>query len=87
MTSKVYSCYGCKYLYKNGLGYSDWTWESTELTCAKDLNDHLPVEETVDLGVDMAPTLRFMAQIACECNEYSQGSMVTVSPDGNVAHS
>ena len=82
--NKKYSCYGCKYLYKNGTGYSDWTWESTEITCAKGLNDNLPIEEPSNYDDDMTGRLRWLARLACECDEYSQGSMVTVSPDGNV---
>ena len=36
------SCVGCKYLYSEAIGYSNYTWEDNEARCAKDRNDNLP---------------------------------------------
>ena len=38
------SCVGCKFLYSEGKGYSNYTWEETEVRCAKDKNPNLPAE-------------------------------------------
>lgn len=38
------SCVGCKFLYAEGDGYSNYTWLSDEVRCAKDKNPNLPAE-------------------------------------------
>lgn len=35
------SCVGCKYLYSQGDGYSNYTWMDTYVMCAKDKNPNL----------------------------------------------
>lgn len=42
------SCVGCKYLYSEGQGYSNYTWEETEVRCAQDRNKNLPKEQPYD---------------------------------------
>ena len=39
------SCVGCKYLYSVGLGYSNYTWDETEVRCAQDGNKNLPADQ------------------------------------------
>lgn len=82
--TKSYTCHGCKFLYIDGQGYSDYTWEENFLTCALDLNKNLPIEEPWDYDDDMAKTLRWMATLSFECERFAPGKCVTVSPDGNV---
>jgi hypothetical protein len=36
------SCVGCKYLYEEGEGYSNYTWEDTRVECALRNNPNLP---------------------------------------------
>lgn len=77
------SCYGCKYLYSDGTGYSDWTWMETNLCCALDKNNALPVEMPFDFDSDKIKTIRWAA-ILIPCEQYAQGIHITVTPDGNL---
>ena len=36
------SCVGCKYLYSEGVGYSNSSWLETDIRCAIDVNKNLP---------------------------------------------
>lgn len=78
------NCDGCKFLYLDGRGYSDWTWEETWVTCALNLNPFLPVEEPMDYREDNVGRLRWLATMAHECDQYAAGTQVCVSPDGNI---
>lgn len=80
----AHNCHGCKYLYLDGVGYSDYTWEETYVTCALEKNDNLPIHEPWDYNDDMTGTLRWLATLACECDSYDAGEQVTITPDGNV---
>lgn len=84
-SGKGYSCHGCKFLYKDGQGYSDYTWEETFLTCALNRNPALPIQEPWGYNDDMTKTLRWMATFAFECEKREPGDMVTVTPDGNIS--
>lgn len=42
------SCIGCKFLYAEGTEYSNYTWEATDVRCAKDRNPNLPAEQPED---------------------------------------
>lgn len=80
---KTTNCFGCKYLFGRGHGYSDYTWMETYIECAKELNEHLPIEMCVGFMDDEAPSLRLLAVVAQECDQYEPGPFITVSPDGN----
>jgi len=80
----AHNCDGCKYLYLDGQGYSDYTWEETYVTCALDLNPHLPMQEPMNYRDDNVGRLRWLATMAHECDKYDAGDRVTTTPDGNV---
>lgn len=80
----AHNCHGCKYLYLDGQGYSDYTWEETYVTCALDKNEALPMQEPYNYNEDSVGTLRWLAMLACECDSYSPGEQVTVTPDRNI---
>ena len=44
------SCVGCKYLYGQGHGYSNYTWEETTVRCALDRNQALSMSLPLQLG-------------------------------------
>lgn len=64
------SCVGCKFLYGQGYGYSNYTWENTNIKCALNRNQHLlgDVEEgfdwIIDPSKDNCPATR---DSRCEC--------------------
>lgn len=84
--TKSFTCHGCKFLYEDGQGYSDCTWEDTFLTCALHLNDKLPIEQPYSYNDDMTQTLRWMATLSLPdgCEKFSAGEVVCVTPDGNI---
>ena len=71
------SCYGCKFLFGDGDGYSDWTWLDTNVTCALDLNSELPKSECFDMSVE-----KMLEKLGGKCDRYSSGPYITISPDG-----
>jgi hypothetical protein len=73
------SCVGCKFLYGQGTGYSNWTWLDTDISCAKDKNPNLPAEEGSDWTKehDNWPKTR-----DSRCELYAPGEMVTLDVDG-----
>ncbi len=73
------SCVGCKFLYSEGLYYSNYTWEATEVRCAKNRNPNLPMEESDDWTPhdDNWP-----ATNASRCELYAPGVMVKMDVDG-----
>ncbi|MHB1310501.1 MAG: hypothetical protein ACYC3L_00695 [Gemmatimonadaceae bacterium] len=80
MTSE--SCVGCKFLYSDGTGYSNYTWLETYARCALGKNEALKgdCEEPFDLTTDPAqdtwgPTMNG------RCERYAAGVHVTLDPD------
>jgi hypothetical protein len=73
------SCVGCKFLWADGIGYSDYTWIDTDVKCAKERNPNLPTAEPFDWKhePDNLPATK-----DARCSEYAQGPYITVSPDG-----
>ena len=64
------SCVGCKFLYSEGQGYSNYTWEDTEVRCAKDKNQNLPAPE----GCDWTPHCdNWPKTNASRCELYAAG--------------
>ena len=73
------SCVGCKFLYSEGQGYSNYTWEDTEVRCAKDKNPNLPAPE----GCDWTPQGdNWPKTNTSRCELYAPGGMVTLDVDG-----
>lgn len=75
------TCVGCKFLYSEGDGYSNYTWLSDEVRCALDKNLKLPAERPSDWKRDTAsdnwPKTRDM-----RCESYSPGIYVELDVDG-----
>ena len=73
------SCVGCKYLYTQGHGYSNYTWEETRVECAKDKNKNLPSDEPYDWNeVDD----NWPATNASRCDLYATGEKICLDVDG-----
>lgn len=73
------SCVGCKFLFGDGRGYSDWTWLDTDVRCALDRNPSLPDAEPFDWNMNddnWGPTKDG------RCTAFSPGPYIVVSPDG-----
>lgn len=73
------SCVGCKFLYTEGEGYSNWTWMDNIIKCSKDKNPNLPVIEGSDWNKeqDNCP-----ATMSSKCELYKEGVLVTLDIDG-----
>lgn len=75
------SCVGCKFLYSEGTGYSNYTWESDDVRCAKDRNAQLPAEKPFDWKQDAAAD-NWPLTNAARCELYAEGTFVALDVDG-----
>lgn len=75
------SCCGCKFLFGNGEGYSDWTWLDTEVTCAKGANPQLPADDPYDWKNDKPDEDQWDPTKNGRCALYDPGPFITLSPD------
>jgi len=73
------SCVGCKFLYTEGHGYSNYTWEETSVECAKDKNPNLPKDEPYDWN---EKDDNWPATNASRCDLYAPGEKVCLDVDG-----
>jgi hypothetical protein len=75
------SCLGCKFLYSQDLGYSNYTVTDTEICCALHLNSNLPAEEPYDWKRedDNWPKTK-----DSRCDRYAVGEMIHLDVDGDV---
>ena len=77
------SCVGCKFLYGDGDGYSNYTWMETWVHCALDFNKELRNDH--DIPHNLAKTKPEddkwppTASGRCEC--YSPGVFIVLDPD------
>ena len=81
MSETSTSCVGCKFLYGDGSGYSNWTWLDTWVRCARDANPNLCRDEDKPYdwpaqGRDEWPPTR-----ASRCDLFSPGPFITLDPD------
>lgn len=74
------SCVGCKFLFGDGNGYSDYTWLGTDIRCAKDRNPNLPVNQPYDWNQEND---NLPATMNGRCTDYAGGPYIVISPDGN----
>lgn len=74
------SCVGCKFLYTEGTGYSNYTWESDDVRCAKDRNPNLPDEKPYDWNLK-ADDDNWPKTSTSRCELYADGPMVTMDVD------
>lgn len=73
------SCVGCKFLYSEGIAYSNYTWEVTEVRCAKDKNQNLPGYEPDDWT---PANDNWLKTSDSRCELYAFGEMVELDVDG-----
>lgn len=73
------SCMGCKYLYEQDCGYSNYTVEETEMRCAKDRNPNLPADRPWDWYKDDDNWPKTQDS---RCELYSPGKLVNLDVDG-----
>lgn len=88
MTTSNTSCIGCKYLYKQDRGYSNYTVEETEVLCALNLNPSLPASEPFDWEFDLGIAVdadNWGATKSGRCERYSAGPMVVLDVDGELS--
>jgi hypothetical protein len=77
------SCWGCKYLYSSGEGYSNFTWLETNVNCAKDRNPNLPAGEPYDWNKD-ADADNWPKTNQSRCDLYAPGAWIELDIDGEV---
>lgn len=83
MNDKCKSCVGCKYLFADGYGYSNYTWMDTFIRCALNKNKNLkkdteePCNWTHDPDHD-----NFPPTMHSRCEDYEEGPFFTLDPDG-----
>ena len=88
MTTEVeqlVSCVGCKYLYSEGSGYSNYTWMETYVKCAKDKNPKLEdgeAEEPYDWN-QKAENDNWPMTNSGRCELYAPGVYVELDVDGD----
>lgn len=77
------SCIGCKFLYTQGEGYSNYTWLADAVHCALDLNPKLadgpdkPSDWNLDVNQDNWPKTQYG-----RCNRYAEGVFIRLDVDG-----
>ena len=77
------SCKNCVFFWRDGTGYSDYTWEDTEARCFLGLNPGLPKSEAYDGDL---PELNFAEACITYKESYpSDGKPPCISPDGNLS--
>lgn len=74
------SCVGCKFLYEDGTGYSNYTWMDTWVRCALNLNPKL--EGDVESPYEFRHQGQPLPQLeGMRCDRYAPGPMITLDPD------
>ena len=90
--SESQSCVGCKFLYGDGRGYSNYTWMETHVRCALHLNpalsgniegpyDWAPDGDTRPGDVNKAFPDTWVPTMNGRCERYSPGPYITLDPD------
>ncbi len=73
------SCIGCKYMYGQDSGYSNYTVENTAIICALNKNKNLPKDEPHNWNQEND---NWPATMDSRCDSYSAGGMVRLDVDG-----
>lgn len=73
------SCVGCKFLYEQDSGYSNYTVMDTSVVCAKDLNKDLPSDEPYDWRKEPDNWPKTMYG---RCDQYAVGPSIHLDVDG-----
>ena len=75
------SCVGCKYLFRQDTGYSNYTVLETEIDCIRNRNSNLPQNEPYDWKEDAAED-NWPATNDSRCELYAEGPQVYLDCDG-----
>lgn len=77
------SCIGCKFLYGDGSGYSNYTWMDTWVRCAKKRNPALikDVEVPFDMETDVDSEDKWPPTMNGRCDLYALGPYIILDPD------
>lgn len=77
------SCVGCKFLYGDGSGYSNYTWMETYIRCA--LNKNALLTNDAEQPTNWPPTKphddKWLPTINGRCGNYSEGIFILLDPD------
>lgn len=77
------TCVGCKFLYSEGAGYSNWTWIETYIRCALNRNPCLPSEEPFGwdgTGKDRGDN--WAATRGSRCEKFAPGPFIELDVEG-----
>jgi hypothetical protein len=81
VTEKKRTCKDCVYFWRDGSGYSDWTWMETSLRCFLGVHPNLPMEEPYEGDPKEL-------DYASSCSQFEDasydGEPVLISPDGHL---
>lgn len=82
MPKETNSCIGCKFLFSVGTGYSNWTWEGNDVTCAMNLNPNLPSDWPSDWNENPKHD-NWPKTNTSKCNTFAPGPFVRLDVDGD----
>lgn len=76
------SCVGCKFLYGDGSGYSNYTWMETYVRCALRLNPALEKDQEEPFEWAQTPEADSWAPtMNGRCHRYASGDYIILDPD------
>lgn len=77
------TCRGCKFLYLDGSGYSNYTWMESYVRCAKGANPALldGQDEPVDWRSQPDGQDAWPPTMAGRCGLYAPGVLIILDPD------
>jgi hypothetical protein len=76
------SCVGCKFLYGDGSGYSNYTWMETYVRCALGQNEALKGDEEQPTSWPLETSEdKWPPTMNGRCGRYSTGVYITLDPD------
>jgi hypothetical protein len=75
------SCWGCKYLYSVGAGYSNYTWLDDEICCALNKNPNLPAVKPYDWQAVKSNLDNWPKTQNTRCESYTEGPFIELDVD------
>lgn len=75
------SCVGCKFLYGDGSGYSNYTWMETYVRCALKKNPELETDQEEPSGWQGPEADVWPPTMNGRCDRYAVGPYITLDPD------
>lgn len=84
-TENSKSCCGCKFLYGDGVGYSNYTWMETLVVCALDKNPLLNDKNEEPYNwTNNAVNDNWERTKDNRCNRYDVGKYIVLDPDREI---